>query len=95
MLCAFAISAHANASTLSQCNARAMASALVSKSRNGSKTGFLHSPEAASPRDNLFPRSRISRFAMVCSCNAQGSQWSVARNDKSRSRMIPQQVLSP
>ncbi|KAI1704355.1 hypothetical protein Ddc_16189 [Ditylenchus destructor] len=49
-------------------------------SRNGSKTGFLHSPEAASPRDNLFPRSRISRFAMVCSCKAQDSQWSLARN---------------
>ncbi|KAI1715021.1 hypothetical protein DdX_08298 [Ditylenchus destructor] len=63
-------------------------------SRNGSKTGFLHSHEAASPRDNLFPRSRISRFSMVSSCNAQGSQWSMAPNVKSRSRMIPQQVLS-
>ncbi|KAI1692074.1 hypothetical protein Ddc_23879 [Ditylenchus destructor] len=64
-------------------------------SRNGSKTGSLHSPEAASPSDTLFPRSRISRFAMVCSCKAQDSQWPMARNDQVRSRMIPQQVLSP
>ncbi|KAI1702019.1 hypothetical protein Ddc_17299 [Ditylenchus destructor] len=62
---------------------------------NGSKTGSLHSPEAASPSDTLFPRSRISWFAMVCSCKAQDSQWPMARNDQVRSRMIPQQVLSP
>ncbi|KAI1700645.1 hypothetical protein Ddc_17535 [Ditylenchus destructor] len=42
-------------------------------SRNGSKTGSLHSPEAASPSDTLFPRSRT-----------QGSQWSARAKLKTR-----------